>query len=125
MKNWKEKSIIKGILQTFVKNCFSGRFTKYGGPEEYGGHMIKYEELWRLTHQDRIDKKLKKIKWRWIVHTPRKIYWGLSIKALDWSTQGQRRRGRTKEDLLRAYAGPRGEANGKDLGEVKNMARNY
>lgn len=82
MKNWKEKSIIKGILQTFVKKYLSGRFTKYGGPEEYGGHMIKYEELWRLTHQDRIDKKLKKIKWRWIVHTPRKIYWGLSIGAL-------------------------------------------
>ena len=52
---------------------------------------ITNEELWRLTQQMSIGNQIKRRKWNWIGHALRK-----EAGAIDWNTQGYRRRGRPK-----------------------------
>ena len=69
---------------------------------------ITNEELWRITHQKAIENRIKRRKWNWIGHILRKETGAIEKTALDWNTQGHRRRGRLKtwrrtiEDEIRA-----------------------
>jgi len=54
------------------------------------------EELWRITHQKSIENQIKRRKWNWIGCTLRKETGAIEKTALDWNTQGYRRRGRPK-----------------------------
>ena len=57
---------------------------------------IKKEKLWRITKQKPIEIQIKRRKWSWIGHTLRKEAGAIVKTALDWNTEGCRRRGRMK-----------------------------
>ena len=79
------------------------------------------EELSRTTKQKTIQIRIKRRKWNWIGHTLRKRAGAMEKTALDWNTQGYRRRGRpkrtwrsTKDDKIRNI--------GRSWNEVKGIA---
>ena len=80
---------------------------------------ITNEELWRITHQKSIENQIKRRKWNWIGHTLRKETGATEKTALDWKSQGYRRRGRPKrtwrrtiEDDIRSTRRSRNEVKG-------------
>jgi hypothetical protein len=54
--------------------------------------VISNEELWRRAEETEISIQIKRWKWNWIGHTLRKGYDTIEREALDWNSQGQRKR---------------------------------
>ena len=62
---------------------------------------ITNEELLRITQQKPIEIQVKRRKWNWIGHTLRKEAGEIEKTALNWNSQGYRRRGRPKRTWRR------------------------
>ena len=82
---------------------------------------ITNEELWRIIKHKPTETQIKRRKWNLIGHTLRKEAGAIEKTALDWNSQGYRRRGRPKgtwrrtiEDEIRST--------GKSWKEVKGIA---
>ena len=57
---------------------------------------ITNEELWRITQQKPIENQMKRRKLNWIGHTLRKEVRAIEKTALEWNSQGYRKRSRLK-----------------------------
>jgi len=89
-ETWKTTSQIKRRLQTFINKCLR-RTMNIKWTDK-----ITNKELWRITKQKPIEIQIKRRKWNWIGHTLRKQAGTTEKTALDWNSQGYRRRGRLK-----------------------------
>jgi hypothetical protein len=78
-------------------------------------------ELRRRTGETEISIQIKRWKWTWIGHTPRKGNEAIEREALDWNPQGKRR-GRPKQ-TWRISVHNEALEKGKSWSEVKRMAR--
>ena len=82
---------------------------------------ITNEELWRITQQKPIENQIKRRKRNWIGHKLRKEIGAIEKTALDWNSQGYRRRGRLRRTWRRTIEDEiRGT--GKTWNEVKGIA---
>ena len=86
-ETWKTTNQITRRLQIFVNKCL-GRIMNIKWTDK-----ITNEELWKITLQKLIDNHRKRRKWNWIGHTLCKETGAIEKTALDWNTQGYRRRG--------------------------------
>jgi len=82
---------------------------------------ITNEELWRITHQKSIENQIKGIKWKWIGHTLREEAEAIEKTALDWNSQGYRKRGRPKRTWRRTIGDEIGSTR-SSWNEVKGIA---
>ncbi|VDP48826.1 unnamed protein product [Schistosoma curassoni] len=57
--------------------------------------------LWERTNQLPSEEEIRKIRWKWIVHTLRKSSNCITRQALTWNPEGKRKRGRPKNTLSR------------------------
>ena len=57
--------------------------------------------LWKMTKQLSLENEIKKRKWRWIGHTPRKPPETTTRQATTWNPPGKRRRGRSRNTWQR------------------------
>ena len=89
-ENWKTTNQITRTLQIFVNKCLR-RIMNIKWTDK-----ITNEELWKITHQKSIENQIKRRKWNWIGHTLCKETGAIEKTALDWNSQGYRRRGRLK-----------------------------
>ncbi|VDP18944.1 unnamed protein product [Schistosoma margrebowiei] len=62
---------------------------------------ISNNVLWERTNQISAEEEIRKKRWKWIGYTLRKAPNCVTIQALTWNPQGQRRRGRPKNTLRR------------------------
>ena len=85
--------------------------------------QITNNELWKCTKQPRIDLQIRKCKWRWLGHTPRKPTDDITGQDLEWNLQGKRSSGRPKNTWRRTVLE---EAKGvkKTWAEIKCVAKN-
>ena len=86
---------------------------------------ISNKELWRRTQQRPIPDAIKERKWRWVGHTLRQDPTSITRQALDWNTQGKRRRcrpsttwKRSLDNELRTYGISWVEAKHKAQGPI-------
>jgi hypothetical protein len=89
-ETWKEMKTNTSKLQTFINRCLR-RILNIHWPE-----VISNEEHWRRTEEIYMSMQNKRWKWNWIGHTMRKGNEAMEREALDWNTQGKRRRGRPR-----------------------------
>ena len=82
-------------IQSFINKCLR-RIVGVFWPD-----TISNVNLWERTSQARIEKELKKRKWRWIGHTLRKSPDDITRRSLTWNPQGKRSRGRPKASWKR------------------------
>jgi hypothetical protein len=82
-------------LQVFVNKCLK-RILKIFWPT-----IIRNEDLWKRTGQDKISNQIKQKKFRWLGHTLRKDKDDITKHSLKWNPQGQRKRGRPKNTWRR------------------------
>jgi hypothetical protein len=101
-ETWKTFNQITRRLQIFVNKCLR-QIMNIKWIDK-----ITNEELWRITQQKPIENQLKRRKWNWIGHTLCKVVETMEKTALDWNTQGYRKRGwlkrmwqRTIQDEIR------------------------
>jgi hypothetical protein len=85
--------------------------------------QITNKELWKRTKQLRIDLQIRKRKWGWLGHKPRKPSDDIARQALEWNPQGIRGRGRPRNTWQRMELE---EAKGvkKTWAEIKTDAKN-
>jgi hypothetical protein len=76
----------------------------------------------RRQSKKKIERHIKKRKWRWTGHTLRKEG-TVEQDALDWNSQGYRRRGHPRETWRRTVVREL-EERGKNWSEIKELARN-
>jgi hypothetical protein len=77
--------------------------------------------LWRITKKKSIENQIKRRKWNWIGHTLCKETGAVQKNALDWNSQGYRRRDRPKRTWQRTTEDEiRGT--GRSWNEVKGIA---
>lgn len=93
-ETWKTTPSIISSLQVFVNNCLR-RILRIHWPE-----TIRNEDLWSLTHAEKVEVTITRRKWSWIGHTLRRHHC-IAKEALDWNPQGARKRGRPKETWRR------------------------
>ncbi|VDP38254.1 unnamed protein product [Schistosoma margrebowiei] len=62
---------------------------------------INNKQLWERTNQIPMEEEIKKKRWKLIGNTLRKAPNCATRQALTWNPQGQRRRGKPKNTLLR------------------------
>jgi len=89
-ETWKEMKTNTSKLQTFINRCLR-RILNIHWPE-----VISNEEHRRRTEEIYMSMQNKRWKWNWIGHTMRKGNEAMEREALDWNTQGKRRRGRPR-----------------------------
>jgi hypothetical protein len=89
-ETWKEMKTTTSKLQAFVSRCLR-RILNIHWPE-----VISNEELWRRTEDTEMSMQIKRRKWDWIGHIPRKRNEAIERETLDWNPQGKRRRGRLR-----------------------------
>jgi hypothetical protein len=65
-------------------------------------NIISNKDLWKVTRQEDINKKIRKRKFSWIGHTLRKEDGEKPKAALLWKPQGNRKRGRRRNSLRRS-----------------------
>jgi len=116
-ETWKEMKTNTSKLQTFVNRCLQ-RILNIHWPE-----VNSDEELWRRTGEIEMSTQMKRRKWNWIGHTLRKQHEAVEREALDWNSQGKRRRGRPRITWRRTVHSEALEK-GKSWSGVKRMARN-
>ena len=63
--------------------------------------VIRNEDLWARTKQDRIDIQIRRRKWGWIGHTLRKPNSNVTRQALRWNPKGKRKQGRPRNSWRR------------------------
>jgi hypothetical protein len=85
-QTWLVTCEIQRKLQSFVNRCL-WYITKIWWPRD-----ISNEKLWEMTGQININKEIRKWKFGWIGHTPRKDDSKPYKVALQWNPQGTRRR---------------------------------
>ena len=78
---------------------------------------------WGRTHQSRIEESIKRRKWKWIGHTLRKRENNITRSALQWDSQGFRRRGRPRQSWRRSVLDEIAKKNITWL-EAKRTAKN-
>jgi len=89
-KTWKEMKTATSKLQTFVNPCLR-RILNIHWSE-----VISNEVLWTRTEKIEMSMQIKRRKWKWIGHPPRKGNEAIERETLDWNLQGQRRGGRPR-----------------------------
>jgi predicted ArsR family transcriptional regulator len=57
-------------------------------------------ELWRQANEIKITEQITRRKWNWMGNTLRKDN-AIEKEAMEWNTQGQRKRGRPKKSWQR------------------------
>ena len=72
---------------------------------------ITNKELWNMAEQNSMETTITRRKWTWIGHTMRKAGSSITKKALRWTPQGCRDRGRPKNTWKRTVE--------KELGNMK------
>jgi hypothetical protein len=115
-ETWKITQTIVSKLQTFINRCLR-KICNIHWPQ-----IVTNEELWKKTKQEKIEKQIKKRKWKWIGYTLRKEG-TVERDAPDWNPQGYRRRGRPQETWRRTVIRDL-EEKGKHWSEIKELARN-
>jgi hypothetical protein len=64
--------------------------------------IISNKDLWKVTGQENINLEIRKRKFRWIGHTLRKENGHTPKAALLWNPQGNRKRGRPRNNWRRS-----------------------
>jgi len=65
-------------------------------------NITSNKDLWKATEQEDINLEIRKRKFKWISHTLRKEDREISKAALFWNPQGNRKRGRPRNDWRRS-----------------------
>ena len=95
-ETWKTTNTITNKLQVFINNCLR-YILRIWWPRK-----ITNTDLWKQTNQERINKEIKRRKWRWIGHTLRKQETNITRQSLDYNPQGKRKPGRPKNNWRRS-----------------------
>jgi hypothetical protein len=114
-ETWKTTNQITRRLQTFINKCLR-RIINIKWTDK-----ITNEKLWRITKQKPIAIQIKGRKWNWIRHTLLKEAGAIEKTALDWNSQGYRRRGRAKRTWQRTVEDEIRNT-GRSWNEVKGIA---
>ena len=78
-ETWRVTKATFNKLQSFVNRCLRSIMGIHW-PE-----VIRNEELWARAGQERIDIQMRRRKWGWIGHTPRKPTSNVTRHALRWN----------------------------------------
>ena len=87
------------MLQIFLNKCLKRIL------QIYWPNIIRNEDLWKRTRQDKIANQINQKKFRWLGHTLRKDHDDIKKTSLKWNPQGQRKRGRPKNTWRRQLTG--------------------
>ena len=116
-ESWRNNKQSTNKVQTFINKCLR-KILKI-----YWPNTISNKELWAKTNQEPIVNEITKRKWRWIGHTLRKDNTDITKEALEWTPQGQRKRGRPPNNWRRTVHKEASAIN-KTWAELKNEAKN-
>ena len=84
--------------------------------------VIRNEDLWVRTEQERIDIQIRRHKCGWIGHTLRKPNSSVTRHALRWNPQGKRKQGRPSNSWRRTVDNEAAKA-GYTWKEIEKLAR--
>ena len=104
-ETWRTTKQIHCKIQVFVGNCLRRIFNINWKDN------ITNKELWNMAEQDSMETTITRRKWTWIGHTMRKAGSSITKKALSWTPQSCRDRGRPKNTWKRTVE--------KELGSMK------
>ncbi|VDP30435.1 unnamed protein product [Schistosoma margrebowiei] len=94
-ETWRTTKAIIQKIQVFINSCLR-KTLHIRWPDTISNNL-----LWERTNQIPAEEEIRKKRWKWIGHTLRKAPNCVTRQALTWNPQGQRRRGRSKNTLLR------------------------
>ena len=81
-ETWRVTTATSNKLQSFVNKCLRSIGIHWPG-------VIRNEDLWAKTDQERMDIQIRRRKWGWIGHTLRKPNSNGTRHALRWNPQGK------------------------------------
>ncbi|VDP21199.1 unnamed protein product [Schistosoma margrebowiei] len=85
-----------GSLAEVFINSFLCKILQIRWPDTISNNL-----LWERTNQIPAEEEIRKKRWKWIGHTLKKALNCITMQALTWNPQGQRKRGRLKNTLRR------------------------
>ncbi|CAH0551189.1 unnamed protein product [Brassicogethes aeneus] len=115
-ETWKNCTSI-GKIQTFINKCLRiicGIFWP---------NTITNEELHRTTEEEKVERTIRKNRWKWIGHTLRKNNKSIARQALSYKIPGKRRTGRPNNTWRRTI-NEELQKQGLTWTEARNMANN-
>ena len=115
-ETWLVRNSDMDKIQVFINKCLR-IICKVFYP-----NRIRNEDLWRLSGEDPMKKQIKRKKWRFIGHSLRRTS-STTKQALDWTPQGSRSVGRSKQTWRRTIESDL-QGYGRSWREVKPMAKN-
>ena len=115
-ETWRVTKATSNKLQSFVNKCLRSIMGIHW-PE-----VIRNEDLWAKTDQERIDIQITRRKWGWIGHTLRKPNSNVTRHALRWNPQGKRKQGRPRNSWRRTVDKEAAKA-GYTWNEIEKLAR--
>ena len=89
-ETWRSTAASTKTIQVFINRCLRN-ITGIKRPEK-----ISNKNLWKMTKQEPVMQTITRRKWRWIGHTLRKKNSNVTRYALEWNSQGNRKRDRPK-----------------------------
>ncbi|VDO68680.1 unnamed protein product [Schistosoma margrebowiei] len=92
---WRTTKAIIQKIQVFINSCLC-KILRISWPD-----TIDNNQLWERTNQIPAEEEIRMKCWKWMRHTLRKALICISRQDFEWNPQGQRRRGRRKNTLLR------------------------
>jgi hypothetical protein len=91
-ETWLVTKEIQRKIQTFANRCLR-YILRIWWP-----NIISNEDLWKVTGQEYMNVEIRKRKFRWIGHTLKKEDGEVAKAALLWNPQGNRKRGRPRNN---------------------------
>lgn len=116
-ETWLAKKTTLNRLQVFVNKCLR-IICRVFWP-----NRITNERLWEITNQEPIATNIRRRRWKWIGHVLRKPEHAIARQALEWDTNGVRKRGRPRTTWKRTIKNEIKSID-KTWAEIKETAHN-
>ena len=117
-ETWRLTKGLEQKLQVFINKSLRNIFWIWWP------RKISNKELWRQTGQRPIEEEIRQRAWGWIGHTLRRPDGHVVKRALEWNTQGKRKRGRRPQYTWRRTRMAELAAKHLTWNEAKGTAQN-
>ncbi|KAH9595063.1 NineTeen Complex (NTC) component [Schistosoma haematobium] len=94
-ETWRTMKAIIQKVQVFINSCLC-KILRIRWPDTISNNV-----LWERTNQNPVEEEIRKKCWKWIGHTLSQAPNCVTRQAPIWNPQGQQKRGRPKNTLLR------------------------
>ena len=95
VETWRKPKASMKKIQTFINQCLR-RILRIHWPG-----TISNDNLWPRAQQTPVVEDIRRRRWRWLGHTLWKPCCSIGRQALNWNSQGQRKRGRPRNTWRR------------------------